>query len=138
MVMNPLPRFVAKLAVLALGAGVAVVAGRAAVRAKPRACAKCGAVMKRMGDGEKQAYLDAGEKAEERVRSIAHDVWRCTKCHALEKARWPAIVSNGVSACGVCRFRTMKVTGRQRVAGGVETNRKCEHCGAVESATLGR
>lgn len=136
--MNPLPRLVGRLVVLAVGAGVAVFAGRAAMRAKPRACAKCGAVMKRMHDGEKQAYLEAGEKCEERVGSIAHDVWRCTGCHALEKARWPALVPKGVSACGVCRFRTMKVVSRKRAAGGIETSSQCEHCGAKESATRGR
>lgn len=138
MALNPLPRLVGRLVVLAVGAGVAVVAGRAAMRARARACAKCGAVMKRMGEGEKQAFLETGEKCEERVGSIAHDVWRCTKCHALEKARWPSIVPKGATACGVCRFRTMKVVSRKTAPGGIETASACEHCGARETAVRGR
>lgn len=86
-----LPRLVVRVVMLAAGAAVAVVAAREVRRAKPRACEKCASRMRRLGEGEKQAFLEPDEKGEERAGKASHDVWRCPSCAHLEKARWPSI-----------------------------------------------
>lgn len=87
--------------------------------------------MARLGDGEKQAHLGAGEKLEERLRRAAYDVWRCGACRRLEKVRAPSLLRH--PRCGVCGHRTLQRVARRRVGRRTHLRARCAHCGAEET-----
>lgn len=49
-------------------------------RIRPVVCSHCGSSMRRLSEAEEDRYLNFGQQAEERVKSIDYDVWHCNVC----------------------------------------------------------
>ncbi len=49
-------------------------------RHKARNCSHCGSMMTRLSERVDDRYLDAAQKAEEKIGSVDYDVWKCTQC----------------------------------------------------------
>ena len=50
------------------------------LRKKPMSCAHCGGSMRLLSEAEEDQYLNFKQQAEERVRSVDYDVWKCNVC----------------------------------------------------------
>jgi uncharacterized protein len=99
-----------------------------------RSCPECRTGMRRLDDVSEDVYLNDGQKAEELLKSVDYDVWKCDGCghHAL--LPYPRLFSSAAK-CRSCGYKAAKVTrttiqhatytssGRQRVA------QDCTHCG---------
>ena len=120
--------------IAAVGAMVLGVFGIGAYgRHRKRKCPECGTQMTRLDEASDDVYLDSGQKAEETLRSVDYDVWKCGACgrHALLPYRAWFSASHD---CPSCRYRTVRVkrstlqsptytsTGSERV------ERDCRHC----------
>ncbi len=80
-------------------------------RRRPRRCPKCGTAMARLDEQADDAYLDQGQQAEERVRSVDYDVWLCPSCHetlTLPYRRW----LSSYTECPRCKRRTLRSTSK--------------------------
>lgn len=121
---------VALLAVPALGAAIAV---RSWLRNRPLPCPNCRRVMRRAGEVEDDAHLDAGQRLEESLKSVDYDVWQCGACGHAEIRRYRSWFT-AYAACPQCDYRTMETqtevleaatttgTGRRRY------DFRCENC----------
>lgn len=95
-------------------------------RYHPRRCAGCGAPMRRLGEGPKEDYLGPGQRLEETIGSVKHDVWKCSCRPAcpgvtvLAYRQWTC----GFKICHGCGHRTLMP----------EITRVCRHCGQVDPA----
>ncbi|OON67844.1 TPM domain-containing protein [Hymenobacter sp. CRA2] len=106
-----------------------------ALRETPYSCPSCSRPMRRLGEDEEDAFLQAGEQVEEKLRSVDHDVWHCDACQHTLKLNYP---DPGTEAqpCPACHYRTLLDAGRQVVthatyeAGGWGWDMtRCRHCG---------
>jgi uncharacterized protein len=123
-------------AILALmGGSIAAAFGlRSFRRRRPRACPRCRARMLRLDEKTEDEFLDKGEQAEERVKSVDYDVWRCPQCGETLKIpyrrRWTR-----TSECLQCRRITVRTTAKTirnatTVTEGLRhVARHCENCG---------
>lgn len=50
------------------------------LRKRPMKCAHCGGSMRLLSESEEDQYLSFKQQAEERVKSIDYDVWKCNVC----------------------------------------------------------
>ncbi|HZY79431.1 MAG TPA: TPM domain-containing protein [Cyclobacteriaceae bacterium] len=55
-------------------------------RNHPRKCKLCNKDMIKLSEIEEDQYLSSNQQLEETIRSVDHDVWKCTECAATE--RW--------------------------------------------------
>ena len=53
---------------------------RRSLREKPLRCDHCGGTMRLLSEAEEDQYLNFKQQAEERVKSIDYDVWKCNVC----------------------------------------------------------
>ncbi len=53
---------------------------RRSLREKPLRCECCGGTMRLLSEAEEDQYLNFKQQAEERVKSIDYDVWKCNVC----------------------------------------------------------
>ena len=103
-------------------------------RNKPRICPTDGSKMRRVQELEDDAYLQQGEKIEEKLKSVDYDVWLCDSCdHRRIEAYRNWFTTYG--ACRTCNFKTLggtstilehattSSTGLKRV------DYLCENCG---------
>jgi uncharacterized protein len=124
-----------------LGAIIALIGGATGTvfgvrrfrRRRPRACPKCGARMQRLDETTEDEYLEQGEQAEERVRSVDYDVWRCPQCRETLKVpyrrRWSA--AEKCLRCGRLTVRKSSQTVREATTlteGLCHVTRRCENC----------
>ena len=76
-------------AALSLGTGVifalvALFSYRRARNAKVK-CPVCGEKMEKLDEASDNEYLSSSQDLEERLNTVDYDVWRCPKCHAVER-----------------------------------------------------
>ena len=57
-----------------------VVKIRRSLRERPMTCGHCGGSMRLLSEEEEDRYLDFKQQAEERVKSVDYDVWKCNVC----------------------------------------------------------
>lgn len=79
------------------------------IRFRPRRCKVCGTWMVLLHADEKGSRLDEGERCEEELGSVEHDVWLCRSCDHHEKN---AVSSSSTvyKECPKCKYRTVKGT----------------------------
>lgn len=53
---------------------------RRSLRERPIKCDHCGGTMRLLSEAEEDQYLNFKQQAEERVKSIDYDVWKCNVC----------------------------------------------------------
>ncbi len=74
-------------------------------RYRRRRCSKCQALMTRLGETEDDALLAEGQQAEERVKSVDYDAWKCAECSNHFILRYPKWIT-GYAKCPQCHNRT--------------------------------
>jgi uncharacterized protein len=128
------------LALLA-GGGIGLLAwGRHHYRRRPRRCPACLVEMVRLDEGEDDAHLGSGERAEERVGSVDYDVWLCLRCNGVETLRYGAFFSS-FATCSQCGARTVSSSERTEAhatewsEGRVRIEESCQHCDHRRSYT---
>lgn len=102
-------------------------------RLRPRACSVCGRPMRRLSETDDDAALVAGQRLEERLRSVDYDVWRCDQGHETV-LRYRRHFSS-LTECPSCHFRTVKTSRRTARAAtyahtglAIDTH-TCQQCG---------
>lgn len=114
--------------------------GRRIWRFMPRTCKKCNVRRVRLGEAKDDAYLDDGQRDEERIGSVDYDVWACPSCGDVLQLRWGAIIS-GYGKCPQCGYKTKGSTSTTiRSAtydhgGLVRVNESCAHCSYTNTYT---
>jgi uncharacterized protein len=78
---------------------------KAYFRRAPRSCPTCKAPMRRLSEDEEDAYLSKGQQMEETLRSVDHDVWRCTACEVTTSTVYPGENEN-YAQCPHCQCLT--------------------------------
>jgi uncharacterized protein len=96
--------------VLSLLAGIPVTVGsivgfRKFRRHRRRRCPACQTWMRRLGESADNALLEEGQQAEERIKSVDYDVWKCPDCGHHFTLRYPKWVSS-YEKCPQCRHHT--------------------------------
>jgi uncharacterized protein len=109
------PRSVVAVVIGAL-AGIPITAGsivgyRKWRRRRSRRCPACQMLMTRLDEAADDALLDGGQQAEERIRSVDYDVWKCGGCGHHFTLRYPKWVTK-YAQCPQCHHRTMSSTER--------------------------
>jgi uncharacterized protein len=95
-----------------IGGSIAAVFGRRSFRRRrPRSCPQCGTRMARLDEKTEDEFLDKGEQAEELVRSVDYDVWRCPQCAETVKIPYRRRFSEA-SKCLMCRRLTVRTTSK--------------------------
>jgi len=84
-------------------------------RRRRRRCPECQTLMTCLGEAADNALLEAGQQAEERVKSVDYDVWKCGACGHHFTLRYPKWVS-GYAKCTQCHNRTSSSTEKVIVA----------------------
>ena len=103
-------------------------------RNRPRKCPKCGTRMARLDERADDAYLEKGERLEEKLHSVDYDVWKCGQCGETIKIPY-AKKWGGVEVCPACKRRTLQVNqstiraASERNAGMARVIEKCANCG---------
>ena len=59
-----------------------------------RRCPACQMLMTRLGESHDNALLEEGQQAEERIKSVDYDVWKCGACGHHFTLRYPKWVSS--------------------------------------------
>ncbi|MBW3570339.1 MAG: TPM domain-containing protein [Gemmatimonadetes bacterium] len=130
---------ISRAAVLAIGAALALAGLYAArgwrgqPRQNDRPCPTCRRPMELLGETADDAFLNAGQRLEEHLKSVDYDVWHCAGCnvhHVLANpssaARKLKCVQCGHHTVGISRtvlqWPTYTDDGRQRVV------QECGHC----------
>jgi uncharacterized protein len=80
-----------------------------------RRCPACGMPMTRLGESQDDALLEKGQQAEERIKSIDYDVWKCGACEHHFTLRYPRWFTT-YARCPQCHHRTKASTERTIVA----------------------
>lgn len=83
-------------------------------RLKKRVCPQCGTKMERLNEEDDNAYLSASQDFEEQLKTVDYDVWKCPKCHAME--RYPYRENQlKYSECPSCHTVAMCLTGVREI-----------------------
>jgi uncharacterized protein len=74
-------------------------------RRRRRRCPTCGTLMTLLDESHDNALLEEGKQAEERIKSVDYDVWKCGSCGHHFTLRYPRWFSS-YSRCPQCHNRT--------------------------------
>jgi uncharacterized protein len=102
-------------------------------RLRAHRCPRCKATMKRLDEAADDAYLQPGEQAEERLKSVNYKVWVCPACGEHETRKSSALLSR-YRACPECKSRTLKTTSTtltpatQFQCGSIDVLQVCASC----------
>ncbi|MBE9155271.1 TPM domain-containing protein [Nodosilinea sp. LEGE 06152] len=117
--------------------GVGAVSGLFALghwkRYHKRNCPQCQVEMERLDEQADDRYLNAGQRAEESIKSVDYDVWLCRSCDHHEVFDYSSFGS-GYQKCPGCRHKTMKVSSHTLVSptyhstGTAEISEVCGFC----------
>lgn len=117
-----------------LGVGGAGGFGYARYRKWMRTCPTCKIDMALLDEVADDQYIDAGQRAEERLGSVDHRVFWCDRCDSAvirrPRGRW----FSGWKRCRQCRYKTMSRTSTTISAatydssGQMRIDESCEHC----------
>jgi uncharacterized protein len=80
-----------------------------------RRCPACQMPMTRLGESHDDAFIEEGQRAEERIKSVDYDVWRCGGCGHHFTLRYPRWITS-YAQCPQCHHRTKTSTERTIVA----------------------
>ena len=103
-------------------------------RSRPRPCPNGHGNMVRLSETEDDAALEPGQIAEEKLKSIDYDVWRCATCNEELIVPHKAMFTS-VAKCPSCKYKTLKSTSKTLQAathshgGRVRVTRDCANCG---------
>ena len=75
------------------------------LREKPLRCDHCGGTMRLLSEAEEDQYLDFKQQAEERVKSIDYDVWKCNVCDNYKVLAYEKMTTN-YKVCPQCGAKT--------------------------------
>ncbi len=110
-------------------------------RRRPRPCPKCATRMVLLGEEAEDERLDAGAKAEERLKSINWDVWVCPACDETLRLPYKATFSSHFE-CPQCKRRTATSGRRKQLraptthsTGLAEVRVHCGNCGHAYTTT---
>ncbi len=78
-------------------------------RYRRRRCPSCQTPMTRLGESHEDALLEEGQQAEERIKSVDYDVWKCGACGHHFALRYPRWVTT-FAKCPQCHHRTKSST----------------------------
>lgn len=78
---------------------------RRSLREKPLRCDHCGGTMRLLSEAEEDQYLDFKQQAEERVKSIDYDVWKCNVCDNHKVLAYEKMTTN-YKVCPQCGAKT--------------------------------
>ena len=78
---------------------------RQAQRLLPKTCDHCGGTMRCLSEEEEDRYLNFGQQAEERVKSVDYDVWHCNVCSHNDILPY-AVKNTKYTKCPQCGART--------------------------------
>lgn len=78
---------------------------RRSLREKPLRCDHCGGTMRLLSEAEEDQYLDIKQQAEERVKSIDYDVWKCNVCDNHKVLAYEKMTTN-YKVCPQCGAKT--------------------------------
>lgn len=84
-------------------------------RYRRRRCPACQMPMTRLGESHDDAFLEEGQQAEERIKSVDYDVWTCGSCGHHFTLRYPKWVTT-YAQCPQCHHRTKASTEKTIVA----------------------
>jgi uncharacterized protein len=71
--------------------------------------------MTRLGESHDDAFLEEGQQAEERIKSVDYDVWKCGSCGHHFTLRYPKWMTS-YARCPQCHHRTKSSTENTIVA----------------------
>lgn len=101
-------------------------------RYRVRTCPRCGQPMQRLDEPQDDAFLDAGQRTEETLRSVDYDVW---SCNCGEHLLLPYVkMFSGYGECGACGVKAVKTIRRivdqptVLSTGLAVLTHHCEHC----------
>jgi len=104
------------------------------LRNRKRYCPNCRTEMVRLDETQDDAYLNRGQRTEERLESVDYDIWHCPSCQTHKQYRYRQWFSL-YSKCPSCKYRTLKVKKktlqrptRSSTGRGLKTLH-CHHCG---------
>ena len=78
-------------------------------RRRRRRCPECQTMMTRLGEAADNALLEEGQQAEERIKSVDYDVWKCGSCGHHFTLAYPKRIT-GYEKCPQCHNRTKSST----------------------------
>jgi uncharacterized protein len=78
-------------------------------RRRRRRCPACQTLMTLLGELHDNALLEEGQQAEERIKSVDYDVWKCGSCGHHFTLRYPRWFSS-YAKCTQCHNRTKSST----------------------------
>lgn len=111
-------------------------------RDMPRTCKQCGGTCVKLSEKEEDSFLQASQIAEEKVKSVDYDVWKCTSCTAVDLLIYPSS-STKYTPCPKCKAITYHIS-KERVIkkatysdyGSREVIHFCENCSHKARATF--
>jgi uncharacterized protein len=78
-------------------------------RRLPRTCSECGVTIpEKLGETVDDEFLDAGQRTEEKIKSVDYDIWKCSSCgnHMIEEYEGDVFASD----CPKCKYKTYQLT----------------------------
>ncbi len=78
---------------------------RRSLREKQLRCECCGGTMRLLSEAEEDQYLDFKQQAEERVKSIDYDVWKCNVCDNYKVLAYEKMTTK-YKVCPQCGAKT--------------------------------
>ncbi len=105
------------------------------VRLQPILCPRCQKPMRRLNEQEDDAYLNGGQLAEERLKTVDYDVWECAACnyHLVLPYKQMTLSYKACPSCGTIAYsKQSDVVLRQPTSyhqGLGERTYVCKHCG---------
>lgn len=96
------------LGAIPIGVG-SIVGFRKWRRQRRRRCPACRTLMTLVDESHDNALLDEGQQAEERIKSVDYDVWKCGSCGHHFTLRYPKWIT-GYANCPQCHNRTKSST----------------------------
>ena len=107
---------------------------RGRYRKRERDCVACGKPMRLLSEQEEDVHLSAARQTEERIGSLAHDVWACTGCAATERVSFPN-ADTSYESCPACGTIALMLEKDTVLTPASETTRGkgvrvhvCQHC----------
>lgn len=98
-----------------------------------RRCPSCQTPMTRLAESQDNEHLEEGQQAEERIKSVDYDVWKCGSCAHHFTLRYPKWITSYAS-CPQCHHRTKSSTDKTIVpattssSGTARVTERCAFC----------
>lgn len=104
------------------------------LRKQPMKCGHCGGSMRLLSEAEEDQYLNFKQQAEERVKSIDYDVWKCNVCENYKILPYEKMTTK-YAVCPQCGAKTYSLVSDRIIspattltAGRGEKVHECANC----------